>query len=50
MLLLILTLGFGAGPVFEFSSAAATSLLESPAYADAVLTAAGRPESVEGAP
>jgi len=42
-LLLILALGFGAGPVYEYSEAAANALLDGGAYRDAVLLADGRP-------
>ena len=41
--LLILTLGFVAGPVYEYSAAAANALLDGTAYRDAVLLAHGRP-------
>jgi multicomponent Na+:H+ antiporter subunit D len=43
MILLILGLGFSAGPVQEYSSAAANALLDSSGYDDAVLSASGRP-------
>jgi multicomponent Na+:H+ antiporter subunit D len=42
-LLLILALGFGAGPVYEYSAAAADALLDGGGYRDAVLLADGRP-------
>lgn len=42
-MLLILTLGFGAGPVYDYSAAAANALLDGGAYRDAVLLADGRP-------
>jgi len=43
MLFLILTLGFAAGPVQEYSIAAADALLEPSGYNEAVLSVAGRP-------
>ncbi len=42
MILLILGLGFAAGPVQEYSRAAADALLESSGYDEAVLSASGR--------
>jgi len=42
MLLLILGLGFAAGPVHEYSSAAANALLDSSGYDEAVLSGSGR--------
>jgi multicomponent Na+:H+ antiporter subunit D len=43
MLFLILGLGFAAGPVHEYSRAAADALLESSSYDEAVLADSGRP-------
>ncbi|MCZ6569340.1 MAG: proton-conducting transporter membrane subunit, partial [Deltaproteobacteria bacterium] len=43
MLFLILTLGFAAGSVLEYSIAAADALLEPSGYNEAVLSVAGRP-------
>ena len=43
MLFLILTLGFAAGSVQEYSIAAADALLEPSGYNEAVLSVAGRP-------
>jgi multicomponent Na+:H+ antiporter subunit D len=43
MLFLILGLGFAAGPVYEYSSAAADALLESSGYDEAVLSASALP-------
>jgi multicomponent Na+:H+ antiporter subunit D len=48
MLLLILTLGIAAGPVQEYSSAAANALLEPSGYNEAVLGAASRPALSQG--
>jgi multicomponent Na+:H+ antiporter subunit D len=42
MILLILGLGFAAGPVQEYSTAAADALLDSSGYDEAVLSASGR--------
>ncbi len=47
MLFLILGLGFAAGPVYEYSSAAADALLESSGYNEAVLSASGSPAAQE---
>jgi multicomponent Na+:H+ antiporter subunit D len=44
MLLLIVGLGIAAGPVQQYSSAAANVLLERSEYDEAVLNAVGRPE------
>ena len=44
MLFLIVGLGFAAGPVQQYSSAAAIALLERSEYDEAVLNAVGRPE------
>jgi multicomponent Na+:H+ antiporter subunit D len=43
MLFLILTLGFAAGSMQEYSTAAADALLEPSGYNEAVLSVAGRP-------
>ena len=47
MVFLILGLGFAAGPVQEYSSAAAGALLESSRYEEAVLSAPGAPTPKE---
>jgi len=47
MLFLILGLGIAAGPVQEYSAAAAESLLESSGYDEAVLSAPGHPAAEE---
>jgi multicomponent Na+:H+ antiporter subunit D len=44
MVALILALGAAAGPVHDYATASATSLLDPFAYNDAVLSAEGRPE------
>ena len=49
MLVLILALGFGAGPVQDYASAAASELLDASAYNHAVLGADGRP-ALQGLP
>jgi hypothetical protein len=49
MLVLILALGFGAGPVLDYTHAAASELLDASAYSQAVLGADGRP-ALQGLP
>ena len=47
---LILFLGFAAGPVSDFATAAAVSLLDGSAYRAAVSSAGSLPAVGEGAP
>jgi multicomponent Na+:H+ antiporter subunit D len=46
MVALILALGVAAGPVQDYATASASSLLDASAYNDAVLSAEGRPASL----